>query len=128
MHGETSYSNFDTTDGEFYACTPLATEDVPAAVTGQYGAGRCQKGDFAWTFDNATEDSNCELIPELKSALQSYKSKFVGFYNNPISTGIRQLTADKEQATDTPVYNLSGQRVGKGYKGIVIKGNKKVVQ
>ena len=128
LHGETSYSNFDTTDGEFYACTPLATEDVPAAVTGQYGAGRCQKGDFAWTFDNATEDSNCELIPELKSALQSYKSKLVGFYNNPISTGIRQLTADKGQATDTPVYNLSGQRVGKGYKGIVIKGNKKVVQ
>ncbi len=127
-NGGSTYSNFDTTDGEFYNCTPVATEDVVATVTGQYGAGRCQKGDFSWTFDNAKEDSNCELIPELKSALQSYKSKLVGFYNNPISTGIRQLTANKGQATDTPVYNLSGQRVGKGYKGIVIKGNKKVVQ
>lgn len=128
-NGGSTYSNFDTTDGEFYACTPLATEDVPAAVTGKYGAGRCQKGDFSWTFDNAKEDSNCELIPELKSAVQNYKSKLVGFYNNPTPTGIRQLTIDKGQLSiDTPIYNLAGQKVDANYKGIVIKGNKKVVQ
>lgn len=128
-NGGSTYSNFDTTDGEFYDCTPVATEDVVATVTGQYGAGRCQKGDFSWTFDNAKEDSNCELIPELKSALQSYKSKLVGFYNNPTPTGIRQLTIDKGQLSiDTPIYNLAGQKVDANYKGIVIKGNKKVVQ
>ena len=38
--------------------TPVATENVVAHVTGQYGAGRCQKGDFSWTFDNAAEDDN----------------------------------------------------------------------
>ena len=128
-NGGSTYSNFDTTDGEFYACTPLATEDVPAAVTGKYGAGRCQKGDFSWEFDNAVEDKNCELIPELKSAVQNYKSKLVGFYNNPTPTGIRQLTIDKGQLSiDTPIYNLAGQKVDANYKGIVIKGNKKVVQ
>ena len=127
--GGSTYSNFDTTEGEFYACTPLATEDVPAAVTGKYGAGRCQKGDFSWKFDNAVEDKNCELIPELKSAVQNYKSKLVGFYNNPTPTGIRQLTIDKGQLSiDTPIYNLAGQKVDANYKGIVIKGNKKVVQ
>ena len=128
-NGGSTYSNFDTTDGEFYACTPLATEDVPAAVTGKYGAGRCQKGDFSWEFDNAVEDKNCELIPELKSAVQNYKSKLVGFYNNPTPTGIRQLSIDKGQLSiDTPIYNLAGQKVDANYKGIVIKGNKKVVQ
>ncbi|MBQ6681650.1 MAG: pectate lyase [Prevotella sp.] len=128
-NGGSTYSNFDTTDGEFYACTPLATEDVPAAVTGKYGAGRCQKGDFSWEFDNAVEDKNCELIPELKSAVQNYKSKLVGFYKNATPTGIRQLSIDKGQLSiDTPIYNLAGQKVDANYKGIVIKGNKKVVQ
>jgi hypothetical protein len=75
------------------------------------------------------EDKNCELIPELKSAVQNYKSKLVGFYNNPTPTGIRQLTIDKGQLSiDTPIYNLAGQKVDANYKGIVIKGNKKVVQ
>lgn len=130
-NGGSGYSNFDTTDGEFYDCTPVATDDVVATVTGKYGAGRCQKGDFSWEFDNATEDSNKEIIPELKSALQSYKSKFVGFYNNPTPTGISSASLnDKVQRTNdkAPMYNLSGQRVGKGYKGIVIVGNKKILK
>ena len=29
---------------------------------------------------------------------------------------------------DTPVYNMSGQRVDKSYKGLVIKNGKKVVR
>lgn len=124
--GGSSYSNFDTTEGEFYDCTPIATEDVPAVVTGQYGAGRCQKGDFSWEFNNATEDANCNLIPELKSALQSYKSKFVGFYS--VSTGIGNVKVNGEQRDNNGIVNLAGQRVGNNYKGIVIIGNKKVLR
>ena len=35
-----------------------------------------------------------------------------------------QLTIDN----DAPAYNLAGQKVGKGYKGIVIKNGKKLVK
>jgi pectate lyase len=92
-NGGSSYSNFDT-EGDFYDCTPLATEDVVSHVTGQYGAGRCQRGDFTWEFDNATEDTNKELIPELKSALEAYKSTLVGFYSYPTAIGSIAENAD----------------------------------
>ena len=42
-----------------------------------------------------------------------------------ISTNISEV--DAPSTTDQPMYNLSGQRVGKDYKGIVIQNGKKVV-
>ena len=42
-----------------------------------------------------------------------------------ITTGLNE--ADTQSTTDQPMYNLSGQRVGKDYKGIVIQNGKKVV-
>ena len=40
------------------------------------------------------------------------------------------ITAAQTQATDTDTqtYNMAGQRVGKGYKGIVIEKGHKVVR
>jgi len=46
-----------------------------------------------------------------------------------VATGIEAI--DNSQLTidnDAPVYNLAGQKVGKGYKGIVIINGKKVVK
>ena len=43
-----------------------------------------------------------------------------------ITTGLNE--ADTQSTTDQPMYNLSGQRVGKDYKGIVIHNGKKVVR
>jgi len=123
-NGGATYSNFDT-NGELYDCTPVATENVVAHVTGQYGAGRCQKGDFSWTFDNAAEDDNKEIIPELKSALQSYKSSFVGFYTYPtaiedveetenVNNNVRVIKVMKNNRLTIEkggkIYNFSGQR------------------
>ena len=125
-NGGSTYSNFDTTEGEFYVCTPLATEDVVSHVTGQYGAGRCQKGDFSWEFDNATEDANKELIPELKAALSNYKSTFVDFYPQP--TAINNIDADKAYKNTDIFVTPAGQRVDSSYKGMVISGNKKVIR
>ncbi len=45
-------------------------------------------------------------------------------------TGISNVVMDDKQETnryDNAIYNLAGQRVGKNYKGIVIKNGKKVV-
>ena len=43
------------------------------------------------------------------------------------TTGIKEIENRKEDA-NTPVYNLAGQRVGKDYKGVVIKNGKKHIQ
>ncbi len=78
--GGTAYNNFDTDAALMYSYTPLSAADVPAAVMGHYGAGRINKGDFKWTFDNEKEDTNYNVIPELKTALQNYKTSFVGWF------------------------------------------------
>jgi hypothetical protein len=48
-----------------------------------------------------------------------------------VPTGINGIYVDGEAADifsdGKPVYNLSGQRVFKGYKGVVIKNGKKIV-
>lgn len=78
--GGTPYNNFDTNPELFYEYNPDETLQVPYIVTGWYGAGRMGKGDFQWKFDNTTEDNNYDVIPELKSAIENYKSSFVGFF------------------------------------------------
>lgn len=78
--GGTGYNNFDTAS-DFYEYTPDAAEDVPGIVTGQYGAGRCEKGDFQWAFNNETEDRNYAVIPELSNALKSYtNTSLIGIF------------------------------------------------
>lgn len=44
------------------------------------------------------------------------------------STGITSVAADKAADANAPIYNLAGQKVGKSYKGIVIKNGKKFIQ
>lgn len=44
------------------------------------------------------------------------------------STGISDVKAEQKQQNDGKVYNLSGQVVGKDYKGIVVKNGKKYLQ
>ena len=78
--GGTSYDNFDTNPQLIYEYTPLAATEVPAKVTGYWGAGRLNKGDLHWTFNNKTEDTNYDVITALKNALTNYKSEFVGWF------------------------------------------------
>lgn len=42
------------------------------------------------------------------------------------STGINNITTSA--ADNAPIFNLAGQKVGKGYKGVVIKAGKKMIQ
>lgn len=54
-------------------------------------------------------------------------ARFYSIGGNGGTTGISQLAAEKANENAT-VYNLAGQVVGKGYKGIVIKNGKKMIQ
>ena len=83
LQGGTGYNNFDT-DNDFYPYTPIPTADVPSVVIGHYGAGRCEHGDFQYTFNNATEDANYDVILDLSNKLANYTSTLVKIYG-PLS-------------------------------------------
>ncbi len=79
--GGNKYNNFDT-NGKMYS-TYLVDEaaNVPSVVTNRtWGAGRCQGGDFSFTFTSA-DDTSYDINTALESALATYKtaSKFKGF-------------------------------------------------
>ncbi|MBD5391006.1 hypothetical protein HDR67_03270, partial [bacterium] len=73
--GGGTYSNFDTDSSIMYDYTPDDVEDVVQIVTSH--AGRINGGDFHWTFNNAVEDTNYSVIPELKQAILNYKSTLI---------------------------------------------------
>lgn len=123
----TTYSNFDTSPDMIYFSTPDSPEDIPAIVTGEYGAGRCQKGDFTWTFDNATEDANKDVIPGLKTALTNYRSSLLGFFGGT-TTGMSLIngnTGGKDASALT--HDLGGRRVNGTTKGIIISNRRKYI-
>lgn len=123
----TTYSNFDTSPDMIYFSTPDSPEDIPAIVTGEYGAGRCQKGDFTWTFDNATEDANKDVIPGLKTALTNYRSSLLGFFGGT-TTGMSLINGDtggKDASALT--HDLGGRRVNSTTKGIIISNGRKYI-
>lgn len=123
----TTYSNFDTSSNMIYFSTPDSPEDIPAIVTGEYGAGRCQKGDFTWTFDNATEDANKDVIPGLKTALTNYRSSLLGFFSGT-TTGMSLINGDTggKDASALP-HDLGGRRVNGTTKGIIISNGRKYI-
>lgn len=74
VKGGTSYNNFDTDASKMYEYTPDAAIDVPAKVTGFYGAGRLNHGDLQWAFDNSKDDDSYAVNSGLKSAVVNYKN------------------------------------------------------
>ena len=82
LKGGTSYNNFDTDASKMYAYTPDAAADVPAIVTGFYGAGRLNQGDIHYTFNNATDDADYGRCEGLDNILSSYKTSLVGIFGD----------------------------------------------
>ncbi len=78
ISGGNTYNNFDTDSEKIYGYEALAAEDVPAYITGYYGAGRLQHGDFQWTFDNAKDDADYNVNTALKTAVNEYESSALG--------------------------------------------------
>ena len=72
-----------------------AAPDVPGIVRGELGAGRMNHGDFRWTFRNASQDENYDVIADLRNALRDYSSTLVGFADGTaIRNGGASATVD----------------------------------
>ena len=128
--GGTAYNNFDTDASVMYTYNPVAATDVPALVTGYYGAGRLNHGEFTYTFpDNVgNDDTDSAYDSTLGGKLDNYQSSFVGFFDGE-TTGINAINGEGFTVNGS-VYNLAGQRVANGQKptakGLYIINGKKV--
>lgn len=101
--GGDTYSNFDTDPSLMYAnYTVASAEDVPNIVKGALGAGRCQHGDFQWTF-GANEDGNDAIIQELSDAIKAYKPTLIGIFGGEKIDG--GASGGDEPGTDPDVPN-----------------------
>ncbi len=78
--GATPYNNFDTDASLMSEYLLDEASQVPTQVTGEYGAGRVQHGDFQWTFDNSVDDSSSDVNTALKKAIESYETPLVGLF------------------------------------------------
>ena len=126
--GGTPYNNFDTDASLMYPYTPAAAADVPALVTGYYGAGRMNHGDFTYTFrDNVgNDDTDSAYDATLGNMLDNYQSSFVGFFGDD-ATGIRDVKCKKEDVRGH-VFDLQGRKVAQPTKGLYIVNGKKVMK
>ena len=98
--GGTTYNNFDTNG--LYSYNVDDANYVPDIVMSN--AGRIDGGDLKWDFDDAVEDTNDQIIPELNNAVKGYESTLInaagvtGFY--PETTNGTPPTA---RPTDVPI-------------------------
>jgi pectate lyase len=134
--GGTPYNNFDTDASLMYPYTPAAAADVPALVTGYYGAGRMNHGDFTYTFrDNVgNDDTDSAYDATLGNMLDNYQSSFVGFFGDD-ATGISATLVNSEQRIVNSVYDLQGRKIengksvnGKLQRSLYIVNGKKMMQ
>ena len=75
VQGGTSYDNFDTVDSLMYSYTAMDASLVADTVTGYWGAGRLNHGDFEYTISG---DSDYSVDSTLKSLLTNYTSSLGG--------------------------------------------------
>ncbi len=98
LSGNTPYNNFDTNASLMYSYTPDAAADVPAKVTGYYGAGRLNHGDLQFVFNHAADDTDYGVNTALAALLDSYAG--AGSTSGGSGTGGSTTPTDSTQ-TDT---------------------------
>ena len=90
IKGGHTYTNFDTDKSLMYEYTADAAEDVPAVVTGYYGAGRLNHGDIDFIipdeqYKGGTDREQC--LPELANIIDNYKSSFTIYGDENAESG-----------------------------------------
>ena len=107
------------------AVAKAALEDEIATATELLGDDPAEEGTPGAVLYTAIEEATTALSTaktkeDLETALAALKAAEEAYKT---ATGISEITAEDD--VNAPVYNLAGQRVAKGTKGIVIKNGKK---
>ena len=89
LKGGAVYNNFDTDPSIMYDYNVETAEQAKETVMKE--AGRRNGGDFKYTFDNAVQDSNSDVIPELQNAVKNYESKLIS---------VQGMTGDPNEGKD----------------------------
>lgn len=117
--GEGVVAEFDTdlkvSDGTATSSDAVAVYGL-ATVNGQDG--------FYKAFNGKTIPAKCAYL-EVANSASSVKCFSLGDHSGS-TTGITSVK-NEAAGNNAPMYNLAGQLVDKGYKGIVIKNGKKIV-
>ncbi len=111
LQGETSYDNFDTDESLMYKYEPIAAANVPSEITGWYGAGRMNHGDFKWTFDNSVDDTDYNVNKSLKEAVTNYQSSLLGIF------GDESASSGETGGDETGSGEIGGGETGEGEAG-----------
>lgn len=118
--GEGDEAKFETdlkvSDGTATSSDKTAVYGL-ATVNGQDG--------FYKAFNGKTIPAKCAYLEVANSAASSVKCFSLGDHSGS-TTGITSVK-NEAAGNNAPMYNLAGQLVDKGYKGIVIKNGKKIV-
>ena len=108
-------SDLKMSDGTITSTDKTAVYGL-ATVNGQDG--------FYKAFDGKTIPAKCAYL-EVANSANSAKFYSLGDHSGS-TTGITSVK-NEAASNNAPMYNLAGQLVDKGYKGIVIKNGKKIV-
>ncbi|MCD8296703.1 MAG: hypothetical protein LUC88_03930 [Prevotella sp.] len=112
--GGTSYSNFDTNSSIMYSYTADDPSTIPDKLAGDLGAGRCQHGDFQWTFTNSSDDSSYAVNTALQSALTSYTTSLVGLFVDDDYTSNNGTTDDSSSNSGSSSGGSSSDSTNSG--------------
>lgn len=108
--GGTPYNNFDTDASLMYNYNAVTAENVPALVTGYYGAGRMNHGDFTYTFpDNVgSDDTDSAYDSNLGSLLDNYQTSLLGIFGEEDSSEEEQGGGDEPTPEGTILASFDG--------------------
>ncbi len=86
-------------------------------------------GGSRFALNNAAADGTAQLACAVKAIrLGSDATVAFQYVPAPTPTAIATVATAGRTAAGSPCYNLSGQRVGDGYRGIVVSGGRKFVR
>ncbi len=119
------------TGGRMYFGTPTIDRDKMLAATALAPAEEWTRVYIditeavrTWGFGNTDHVIRWDIIGDAEAALEVYARNFIVITADEAPDAIDSVSTSDVEGTDT-IYNLSGQRVGKASKGILIINGKK---
>lgn len=117
------YTENVTTSGDEQSFAWTGTTDIISYVENQIGLTDGATYILYGYFQVKDNDENYYFAPNRDNG----ESFAIQFTYKETPTGINGINTDEADEDGTAIYNIAGQKVGKGYKGLVIKNGKKQI-